>query len=804
MYFKIKTFLLFLFTVSTVFSQQNTTTTLSGKIIDTNKNELPYVNVTLHSVPSNDFISGTITDDNGSFSITPIKKGTYKVKFTYIGFKTKEETIYIGEVSDFLDLGKITLEEDISQLQEVEITYKKDAINDKMDKKSYTLSDNLSQTGGSVLQAMQNLPGVSIQDGKVLLRGNDKVLVLIDGKQTALTGFDNQNGLDNLASSAIEKIEIINNPSAKYDANGNAGIINIIFKKNQDNGLSGKVGLNSGLGSLWVRKENLPSIRPQYQNTPKINPSFNLNFKKNKLNAFFNSDYLYTETLNKNEFVTRTYSDGTVINQQTKRNRNTHFLTLKSGIDWNINDKNTLTFSTLYGLEKIIDNGDEPFFNADFSQRIRLWQFLEDELKTTFMASTSYQHKFNEPGSFLNVNFNYTFHREDEKYFFDNYLPSSTGTDAFKLLSEEKVADLNIDYNKPLKQGKLESGFKFRYREIPTNMNFIPGSNSVLDASAGGKATYKEIIPAVYSNYNYENSKVQIETGLRIEYVDLNYYVNPNHNTYKSDGYNYFQPFPSVRFSYKVNEKDRLSFFYNRRVDRPKEVDIRIFPKYDDAEIVKVGNPALKPQYTNTLEASYKKNLEKGYFYASLYHKIVNATISRIATTDNNSSNTIIYNVFQNAGNSKNSGIELLFSNEVTDWYTFNLNGTFYYNEIDAFTVTSLYPTPSVYSSDKQSIFSGNIKWNNTLKFKSNLSGQIAAYYLAPEIVPQGKIQSRYAVDLGLKKIIQKGKGEIYFNATDVFNTLVTKASYNGSNFNYTSNNYAETQVFRLGYNYKF
>ena len=211
------------------------------------------------------------------------------------------------------------------------------------------------------------------------------------------------------------------------------------------------------------------------------------------------------------------------------------------------------------------------------------------------MASTSYQHKFRELGSFLNVNFNYTFHRENEKYFFDNILPSSSGTDAFKLLSDEKVSDLNIDYNKPLKHGKLESGLKFRYREIPTNMNFVPGTNSVLDANAGGKATYKEIIPALYSNYNYENNKVQAEIGLRVEYVNLNYNVNPNHNTYKSDGYNYFQPFPNVRFTYKLNDKDRLSFFYNRRVDRPKEVDIRIFPKYDDAEIIKVGNPALKP-----------------------------------------------------------------------------------------------------------------------------------------------------------------------------------------------------------------
>lgn len=806
MYFKIQNLfaVLVLFVVSNTFAQQGKIVTISGKIIDKEKVVLPYVNVTLQMKSASEFVAGTITDDNGVFSLTNIKNGEYIIKYSFIGFKTKEEPLFVGEVSDFLDLGKITLEEDISQLNEVEITYKADAVNDKMDKKSYTLSDNISQTGGSVLQAMQNLPGVSVQDGKVLLRGNDKVLILIDGKQTALTGFDNQSGLDNLASSAIEKIEIINNPSAKYDANGNAGIINIVFKKNQTDGLTGKVGLNSGLGSLWVRKENLPTIRPQYQNTPKINPSFNLNYKKNKINTFLNADYLYTETLNKNEFVTRTYDDGTVIHQQTKRNRNTHFLTLKSGIDWNINERNTFTFSTLYGLEKIIDNGDEPFFNEDFSQRNRLWQFLEDEVKTTFMASTAYEHKFRELGSFLNVNFNFTFHRENEKYFFDNILPSSSGTDAFKLLSDEKVSDLNIDYNKPLKHGKLESGLKFRYREIPTNMNFVPGANSVLDVNAGGKATYKEIIPALYSNYNYENNKIQAEVGLRVEYVNLNYYVNPNHNTYKSNGYNYFQPFPNVRFTYKVNDKDRLSFFYNRRVDRPKEVDIRIFPKYDDAEIVKVGNPALKPQYTNTFEIGYKKNLQNGYFYASLYHKMINATITRIATTDASSSSNIIYNVFQNAGNSSNTGTELVYANKFTDWYSYNVNTTFYYNEIKAFTVTNLYPTPSVYSSNKQSIFSGNVKLNNNFKFSSTFSGQVSMYYLAPEIVPQGKIQSRYAMDLGFKRAIQKGKGEIYLNATDVFNTLVTKSKYKGSNFNYTSNNYAETQVFRLGYTYKF
>jgi outer membrane receptor protein involved in Fe transport len=181
-------------------------------------------------------------------------------------------------------------------------------------------------------------------------------------------------------------------------------------------------------------------------------------------------------------------------------------------------------------------------------------------------------------------------------------LPTYTGLDAFKLISDEHVADFNLDYVQPLKYGKIETGFKFRRRVIPTNMKFIAGLNSPLDVNAGGWATYEETIPALYGNYIFENKKLEVEAGLRIEYVDLQYKVNPNHNTYKSDGYNYTQPFPNIRLGYKINDKNKLSVFYNRRVDRPNEVDIRIFPKYDDAEIIKIGNPALRPQFTNLFE----------------------------------------------------------------------------------------------------------------------------------------------------------------------------------------------------------
>jgi len=784
-------------------SNAQTSVTVSGIIKDKNSKEvLPFVNVVLKTEKDSSFVSGTVTNEEGRFSLSKVKSGNYFLEVSYIGYSTIKQSLFVGNLTEYLDIKTIEIAEKSSSLQEVVVTGKTAEISEKMDKKTFSLKDNISQSGGSVLQAMQNLPSVTVQDGKVQLRGNDKVIVLIDGKQTALTGFGNQIGLDNIPASAIEKIEIINNPSAKYDANGNAGIINIIYKKNKKDGFNGKVGLTTGLGSLWVRKENLPTIRPQYTFTPKINPSVSLNYRKNKVNVFFQGDYLYTETLNKNEFVTRNYDNGDVINSQLKRNRNTHFTTLNSGIDYTINEQNSLTISGLYGSEKIIDRGDQPFFNGDLLQRKRLWQFLEDELKTTIMATANYQHKFKEAGHLLNIGFNYTFHREDEKYFYDNYLPTSTGTDAFKLLSDEQVYDFNLDYIKPLRYGRIETGVKLRYRNIPTNMQFIPGINSVLDTNAGGWATYKELIPAVYGNYILENKKWEAELGLRIEYVKIQYDVNPNHIVYKSDGYNYTQPFPNLRLTYKINDNNKVSIFYNRRVDRPNEVDIRIFPKYDDAEIIKVGNPALRPQFTNSIELGYKTSWGKGSLYNAFYFRFADGTITRISSTVPPSN--LIYATFQNVNKSCNTGIEMVLVHEISTIYSFNINLSAYRNQIDAFTVVNKYPTTNAFSADQQEIYSGNLKLNNTFHFPNNIDAQLTAIYLAPDIIPQGKIKSRFSLDLGLKKTIQKGKGELFFNATDMLNTMILQKEINGQGFNYISNDFYETQVIRIGYSFKF
>jgi hypothetical protein len=211
-----------------------------------------------------------------------------------------------------------------------------------------------------------------------------------------------------------------------------------------------------------------------------------------------------------------------------KRNRDTNFFTTTAGIDWFIDENNTLTISGFLSQETIKDYGDQPFFNGNSGESLRLWKFLKDEVVTASMASATYQHKFQEPRHQLSIGLNYTFDRENQKYFFNNNLPTYTTDESFFLVAAQKLADFNIDYTKPMKHGLLETGIKFRRRTIPTNMQFNPSAtNSVLDTGADGLATYKETIPALYGNYTYEVKRLEAEVGLRIEYVDLQYQVDP-------------------------------------------------------------------------------------------------------------------------------------------------------------------------------------------------------------------------------------------------------------------------------------
>jgi outer membrane receptor protein involved in Fe transport len=777
--------------------------TVSGKVLDAQtKAPLPFLTVQLLAERDSSFVAGRLTDATGAFTFTGLTKGVYLLDAKVIGYAPLRQRVLVGELSSFLDLGTLQMQAVATQLGAIVSTATASEVAAAMDRKTYGVAELASQAGGSVVQAMSALPGVTIEDGKVQLRGSDKVAVLIDGKQTALTGAGSQRGLENLPASAVAHIEIINNPTAKYDANASAGIINLILKKQDQQGFNGKFGMMAGAGALWEKRENLPTIRPQYRYTPKINPSASLNYRKGATNVFVGGDMLHAPTLNRNDFATRTFDDGTVIFHQVKRNRRTDWATINAGVDHGFNDRNTLAVSALFNRERVLDDGDIPYFLNDLGNRYRLWQFFEDEVKYTVFATSAFTHKFAQPGHSLRLAGNYSWHREDEKYDFTNIVPGFTGLDAFKLLSDEHIVDLTADYVKPLRQGRVEAGLKGRYRWIPTDMQFFPGDSSPIDSGAGGWAKYRETIPAVYANYVFEGLHVELEGGLRVETVILNYDVNPDHNTYTSDGYRYFQPFPTMRAAYKLNDANKVSLFFSRRVDRPNEVDIRIFPKYDEPELLKVGNPALRPQFTTSVDLGYKTSWARGSMYAAAFHRIVDATITRIATQD--TGGTLLYNVFQNAGRSWNTGTEFVWQQTVSKSFSLSANANVYQNTVGAFTVVNQYPTPVSYSAQRQQLVSGNFKVNAAVRFPRDWDTRISSVYLAPDLLPQGRIGGRYSLDLGMRKGVRNGRGEVTINATDLLNTMQVRRTIRGTDFSFVSTDYLETQVIRVGYNWKF
>lgn len=800
------TALLFLLGVAFPLDAQSPSTgvTVSGRVQDADsKAPVPFLTVQLRAERDSAFVAGRLTDQTGAFTFGGLAKGVYFLEARTIGYAPLRQRVLVGELSPFLDLGTLQMVAVANRLGDVVVGATGDEVAGTMDRKTYQVADNIAQAGGSVVQALAALPGVTIgQDGRVQLRGSDKVAVLIDGKQTALTGFGSQTGLENLPASAIQSIEIINNPNARYDANASAGVINLVLRKQEQQGFNGRLGVMGGAGALWVKRENLPTIRPQSRNTPKFNPSFALNYRERATNTFLQGDWLYSPTLNKNEFSTRTYDDGTVIIQQVKRNRRTDYATLRGGVDHAFNDRNTLSFSGLFNREKILDNGDNPYFEGDVSNRYRLWQFLEDEVKYTAFTSAVLTRRFQQPGRSLVFTANYSFHREDERYFFTNTLPAFTGQDAFALLSDEHVLDFNVDYTKPLRQGRLDLGFKGRYRSIPVDMQFFPGEQSPIDSGAGGWATYRETIPALYANYVFESQTIELEGGLRIEDVAVDYEVNPDHNTYESDGYRYVQPFPNVRVAYKFDDAHKVSLFFNRRVDRPNEVDIRIFPKYDEPELIKVGNPALRPQFTTSVDLGYKSSAAWGSLYAAAYHRVIDATITRIATQVRGS--VLLYNVFQNAGRSWITGSEFVWQRSLASQVSLSANANVYRNTVGAFTVVNQYPEPVTYSAPRQSLVSGNLKLNASFVLPGAVETRVSSAYLAPDLLPQGRIGSRFSLDAGVRKSIQGGRGELVANATDLLNTMQIRRTIRGTDFRLQSTDYLETQVVRVGYTWKF
>ena len=781
---------------------------VSGRVLDADTGQpLPFGTVTVSRQSDGVTVTGSLTDEAGRFRISGLAEGNYIINSSFLGYVSVDTPLLVGDKNDFYDIGEIELGQASDLLEEVIVSAQRQILEASLDRRIYRLEDNFAQSTGSLLDAMRGLPGVTVdQEGRVLLRGSDRVAILIDGKQSSLTGFGTQTGLDSVPAGNAESIEIINNPSARYDAAGMAGIINIVYKKEQDAGLNVDAGFTLGVGQLSKRRDDLPTDLGSYSVNPKLTPSVNLVNNKDGVSYFLQAELLVQDSLPNNEFTTRFYDDGSVTLSQVPENREQTQYIIRGGMDRLLDEHRTFSVSAIVDFETHTDVAEVPFIDAQTMDRYRFWFWREKEDTGYLNVSLDYEHRFEEPGHQLTTSLQYTRGWEDEAYFLNDRSAIRESDDATHLDAEEHTLPLQIDYIKPLRSGRLEAGARLQKRWIPITYDVARGQDSVIYPGLGDWSEWGEDIYAGYINYVHEKQHYDVEAGLRVEQTDV-YYDLPAENIYyeQSDAYDYFEAYPNVRLTYNIDEKNSLAVYYNHRVDRPGEPELRIFPKYDDPELLKVGNPYLRPQFTETLEVSYEHLWDTGSAIVSAYRKIIDDPFMRVlAIDDSNPDYDIINRIYQNVGSGTNTGIELLFTQDIGASWELSGSLNWYDNVIDAAETTLLFPVPRLFSVARSRDNTWDFKLNNQVQFANGIQAQFSIVYSAARNIPQGRQDARSSVDLGIRKPVLSDRGEIVFSFIDVFNDFGIRQEIDGNGFDAVYENYYETQVVRLGLTYQF
>ena len=786
---------------------QEGTATLSGRVLDlTDGAPISFASVVVENADSGETLTGVLTGEDGRFLVQGLAPAEYTLWTSFPGFYPAEADVLVGELNQSYDLGDIHLVR-LENFEE-EITVTAEAIRAAgLDTRVFQLDEGPTQSTGSLLDAMKNLPGVTVdQDGRVSLRGSDRVAILIDGRQSSLTGFGSQRGLDSVSAANVEAIEIIHNPSARFDAAGMAGIINIIYKQEQKLGLSGDIGLAIGSGHFSKQRDDLPTQLGSFSNNAKIIPSLNLNYNTEKVRSFVQGEVLFQDDLPNNEFTTRFYDDGRVIESQVPENREqTHYI-VRLGSDWTVDDTNIISISGIYDFETHTDRAQVPFILAATGERERFWFWRENEDTGFANINFDLKHRFSTPGHELSVNLQYTRGWENESYFLNEVSRVREGTDMTRLDAQENTLPLSIDYTRPLRTGRLELGTRIQRRWIPITYTVNRGLQSVIYDGLGDFSDWDENIFALYGNLVREKGNYSLEAGVRIEQTEVSYTI-PDENIYYdgSDAYDYFEVFPNIKLTYRLNHANRVVAAYNRRVDRPGEPELRIFPKYDDPELLKVGNPFLRPQFTNAFELGFGRAWGSGSVSTALYYRDIEDAFFRIfATDDSNPSYDIINRIFENAGNSTQTGVEVLLEHEIGDPWRVSGSVNWYQNDIDAFETILLFPTRRPFALAASKDDTWDFTLNNQIQLPKAIELQLSYIYYGERNVPQGRERARYSVDLAATRSIMNGRAELLFTFTDIFNDFAIEREIDGQGFRALYQNFFETQVATLGLRFRF
>jgi outer membrane receptor protein involved in Fe transport len=783
---------------------------VSGVVVDSAGAPIAAATALAYPDDGGDPIAGALTGADGRFVIAGLPLGRYRLVVEIYGYAPAERPLTIGPKNDIYDLGRIALgpAERAAAADEVVVTAERSApIGVAPGRSVFTLEGNVARAGGTALDALKSLPGVTLeQDGRIRLRGSDRVIILQDGRQSGQTGYGEQKGLDAIPADNIDRIEIITNPSAKYDSAGMAGVINIIFKKDAELGFGGDASITGGIGQISKRKEDVPSPLGSFSNNPRGVVSTNLRYNTETMRSFLRGEFMIQRDLPNNEFTTRFYDSGLSIRSQIPENRKQKQYILKVGADFDVDSSDTLSFSAGIDYEHHIDRAEIPFVDAATGQELRFWFWREDEGTGNFTSAFDWEHAFDAPGHVFSVNVQYTRAWEDEAYFLNEISPVRVGTDMTHLIARENIIPVTVDYVRPLASGRIETGLKAQWRRLPIDYTTMPGFMSVIYPGLGDHSDWREDIYSLYGNYVREKPGYTAEVGVRVEQTRVGYDLPPENIYYpRSDEYDYFRVYPNLRFTFHATDRDDLSAFFNIRVDRPGEPELRIFPKYDDPELLKVGNPYLRPQFTKIYELSYQHAFGRGSASIAAFYRDIDDPFTRVYVIDSSiTSYDVINRIFANTGHAKNYGVELIGSWKVGDCWDVSGSFDWYAIDIDPFTIDVLFPTPRQVpiAASKGSTF--DAKLNNRFYLPGDFELNVTAVHYADRNIAQGTQDDRTSIDLGFSKPVMNGRGELVFAATDVFNTFGYRYRINGQGFRAVYENFYQTQEFNLSFKLKF
>lgn len=756
-----------------------------GRIVDSSTGiPLEYVSVAVFRSSDSSLITGTLTDLEGKFKFGNMNSGDYYLRINCVGFeKTETPIVTVSPKNTKTDVGDIRLAPSKTMINEVVVSAEKPRVEYKIDKRVINVDKDINAKGGTAVNVLENTPSVQVDpQGNVTLRGSSDYIVLIDGKPSILKGSD---ALKQLPASAIKQIEVITNPSAKYDAEGQAGIINVVMKKEKLEGLNGNI--NMAAGTTEKRTSNLLA-----------------NYRHGKFNFFTGLDYAdnkYSSDINLNN-ITMLSADHLHTKEEANQFNKNNNMTVKGGLDFDLNEKNTFTASASFGRQGY-DNGTNAQYHiwniSNTSNRFSTSSNFMDVTGDVLGLNADYTHKFADNHTFSITNSYTNWDGMD-----NNDLNEIITDENF---NKQNIASklnfnkdnynfhyrCNIDYKRPLFTGSFETGAQYRLEDRDEDFTFsnynISDNSFVRNDSLSYILKYINAIYSGYTTYSDKILGIGYQLGLRSEVFLRSIDIS---NMGGTINFNKFMFYPTVHLSKDINEKHQFQLSYSRRINRPQPWLLNNTPSYVDPNNIFKGSPYLKPEYTDAFEFNYRTIIKQFTVSTQTYFRNTTNLFTALRLLQPNG---IMYHQLTNAKSQQAYGVELGLDVNLFKWWTINSGANIYHYTLHTLVTTDT-KTQSVNTWDARLVSNFNMKWGTRI--------QAIGYYRAPNVDAQGKASGFYTSNLAISQSLMKGKVNLGVSAQNILNSIDFDYTVKSNTFNNNYNIIAEGPIVMVNFSYTF